>query len=516
MSKPREKLASSLAVLKEKQSGGTRVFRTTEFSRTARERLVKHGFLQAALKGWLISSSPNPAQGDTTPWFASFWEFCSRYCTFRFEDDWHLSPQLSLDLHAEKSKIPKQVVVFSTRAQNNRISLPHDTSLYAVKQQSNPPETDLMTLRGLRVFRPEAALIRVPPSYYRLSPTEAEVVLSGIQEPSVLLHHLLEGGHSTVAGRLAGAYRRLLRPEIADEIRSAMRAAGHDVRESDPFDSDGEMAPFLHTPTPPIAGRLLRLWASGRQAVLDTIGGPPEAPPDPKTYLAAIDDIYRHDAYHSLSIEGYRVTPELLARVASGDWDPDEDAAHREDSNALAARGYYQAFRLVRDTVARSYAQNDPSMIRLEHRGWYRELFAPHVAAGLLDAPTLAGYRTIPVYLRGSRHMPPRWEILRHAMPTVFDLIEEEPEPAVRAVLGHWLMGYVHPFPDGNGRVARFVMNALFATAGYPWTVIRAQDREDYLESLEQASVGDDLRPFAAFVNSQMEMSASMTLGFAT
>jgi Fic family protein len=78
-------------------------------------------------------------------------------------------------------------------------------------------------------------------------------------------------------------------------------------------------------------------------------------------------------------------------------------------------------------------------------------VFGPHVAAGLLSTAMLAGYRNAPVYIRGSRHVPPRWELLAAAMPALFDLIENEPEPAVRAVLGHWLLGYVHPFPDGNG-----------------------------------------------------------------
>lgn len=42
--------------------------------------------------------------------------------------------------------------------------------------------------------------------------------------------------------------------------------------------------------------------------------------------LKAADDIYVTDAYHSLSIEGYRVSPELIERVRSGEWDPDENA----------------------------------------------------------------------------------------------------------------------------------------------------------------------------------------------
>ena len=41
---------------------------------------------------------------------------------------------------------------------------------------------------------------------------------------------------------------------------------------------------------------------------------------------------------------------------------------------------------------------------------------------------------------------------MRDAMPALFNLIERESEPSVRAVLGHWLFGYMHPSPDGNGR----------------------------------------------------------------
>ena len=93
--------------------------------------------------------------------------------------------------------------------------------------------------------------------------------------------------------------------------------------------------------------------------------------------------------------------------------------------------------------------------------------------AGLIAHPLLAHSRNDPVYLRTSRYVPPRWEAVRDAMPALFDLLENEPEPGVRAVLSHWLFGYVHPYPNGNGPMARFLMNAMFASGGYPWTVIR-------------------------------------------
>ena len=120
----------------------------------------------------------------------------------------------------------------------------------------------------------------------------------------------------------------------------------------------------------------------------------------------------------------------------------------------------------------------------------------------------LAGHRGVPVFLRGSRHVPPRAELIGEAMPALFDLIEREPSPGVRAVLGHWLIGYVHPFPDGNGRIARFLMNALLAGGGYPWTVIRVDDRAEYLAALEAASVESNIRPFAHFVARQIRRSS--------
>ena len=81
-------------------------------------------------------------------------------------------------------------------------------------------------------------------------------------------------------------------------------------------------------------------------------------------------------------------------------------------------------------------------------------------------------------------------------MPALFDLLETENE---RAVLGHWLFGYIHPYPDGNGRRARFVMNAMLASGGYPWTVIQAENRAAYLSALESASIDQDIAPFARF-----------------
>ena len=48
--------------------------------------------------------------------------------------------------------------------------------------------------------------------------------------------------------------------------------------------------------------------------------------------------------------------------------------------------------------------------------------------------------------------------------------------------------------------MARFVMNTMLASGGYPWTVIRVEDRNLYMTALEKASINQGIIPFAQFV----------------
>jgi len=130
----------------------------------------------------------------------------------------------------------------------------------------------------------------------------------------------------------------------------------------------------------------------------------------------------------------------------------------------------------------------------------YRELFGPSVTVGILKATDLAGYRDHPVYIRGSVHVPPNYEAVRELIPAFFELLKNEKEPAVRAVLGHYFFVYIHPYMDGNGRVGRFLMNVMLAGGGYPWTVIPLEQRNIYMAALEEASVNQNIIPFADFL----------------
>ena len=59
-------------------------------------------------------------------------------------------------------------------------------------------------------------------------------------------------------------------------------------------------------------------------------------------------------------LKGNRVTPELIERVRSGTWNPDNNEGDRDQRNALAARGYWQAFQAVRKSRREDLERRKP------------------------------------------------------------------------------------------------------------------------------------------------------------
>ncbi|MGQ0530591.1 MAG: Fic family protein [Panacagrimonas sp.] len=504
MAEPSTTLAASLEILKELQDRGIVAIRTRHMTRTHRERLLKNGFIREVMKGWYIPTRPDEPAGESTAWYASFWTFCADYLTERFSNAWCLSPEQSLAFHAGDWTVPRQVLVRTPKGGNKPTTLPHSTSIFDVRLEL-PPEQDTETKDGLRVFRLPAALIAVPPSYFTAHPIPVRAALSTVTNGSDVLSRLLDGGHSTIAGRLAGAFRNIGRTQIANDILGAMAAAGYTVNELDPFTDRAPMT-FGLRETSPYVNRIRMDWQSMRADVLAHFINPPAQPQDKASYLKHIDEVYVRDAYNSLSIEGYRVSAELIERVRSGNWNPEHIEADRNHRDALAARGYWQAFQQVKKSVEKVLNGENAGLVSgADHSGWYRELFGPGVVAGLIRPADLAGYRSHPVYIRRSMHVPPRYEAVRELMPAFFELIQNEPEPAVRVVLGHFVFVYIHPYMDGNGRMGRFLMNVMLASGGYPWTVVPLERRTDYMAALEQASVDKNIIPFTQLIRSLVE-----------
>ena len=65
----------------------------------------------------------------------------------------------------------------------------------------------------------------------------------------------------------------------------------------------------------------------------------------------------------------------------------------------------------------------------------------------------------------------------------------------------------IHPFPDGNGRTGRLLMNLELMKEGFPITIIKKEDREDYYNALEKAHSNDDYEDIISFIENNVEKS---------
>ena len=69
--------------------------------------------------------------------------------------------------------------------------------------------------------------------------------------------------------------------------------------------------------------------------------------------------------------------------------------------------------------------------------------------------------------------------------------------PVELAALFHYRYIRIHPFEDGNGRIARLIVNFILARHDYPMIVVRSRSKKDYLEALHQADLEVGATPSA-------------------
>jgi len=508
MATHQELLAASLAELKKLQDAGRNVFASSDLSPTHRRRLQKSGFLREIMRGWYMVSRPEEMAGESTPWRANWREFVARYANGRFGEDWYLSPELSLLEQTASPLGARQVVIHSTRGHNNVAMTKSGWSLVDIHTKDPAPTEEIEIGNGLRLLSTAYALTQVSEQFFRTYKTAAQTALSLLPDISDLARVLLASGKTIVAGRLVGALRTLKREREANDLLEAMKAAGHKITVTNPFDSP----PVIVDPAikrSPYVYRVHEMWARMRETVIHEFPPVPGLPENTRAYLQDIDARYVADAYNSLSIEGYAVTTGLIEKVRSGNWNPDNEE-DRKSRDALAAKGYSIAHDAVRKSIEKILAGKNPGeVLRDDHAGWNRALWTPSVTAGIIKPEDLAGYRNGPVFIKNADHVPPPREGVRDAMPALFDLLEKEEHAAVRAVLGHFVFVFIHPYMDGNGRLGRFVMNAMLASGGYPWTVVGVERRPQYMDALDDASSKGDIRPLAVFIAGEVSRQAS-------
>lgn len=137
-----------------------------------------------------------------------------------------------------------------------------------------------------------------------------------------------------------------------------------------------------------------------------------------------------------------------------------------------------------------------------------------------VDDEHAGAYRTGQVYIAGSEHVPPPGAAVPGRMDEYVVWLERSRldvesgrrlHPVERAARAHFWLVDIHPFVDGNGRVARLLMNLLLMQSGYPIAVIRIEDRATYYNALEAGHQGR-LEAFLVLVAQAVDRTADIIL----
>jgi Fic family protein len=136
----------------------------------------------------------------------------------------------------------------------------------------------------------------------------------------------------------------------------------------------------------------------------------------------------------------------------------------------------------------------------------FEELFRPAVDMGLVEPGTLRGFRTGAVGLSGWRHIPPNAMKIRDLLGGLERFAADTNiAPVTRAIVVHLEFVTIHPFLDGNGRLARLLFNLQLLRAGLPWLTVRNDEKIPFFRAIEAAQVDGQTEPYARFMRHAIE-----------
>ncbi|GHO89155.1 Fic family protein [Dictyobacter formicarum] len=117
------------------------------------------------------------------------------------------------------------------------------------------------------------------------------------------------------------------------------------------------------------------------------------------------------------------------------------------------------------------------------------------VMRGILDETQTGTWRTVPVYIRGSNMTPPPARDVPRRMREWEQWVNgkqgQQYDPVTRAAIAHHGFEAVHPFPDGNGRVGRLLLNLMLMREGYPPALVLKDWRIRYIHALDTGNTGN-------------------------
>lgn len=201
-----------------------------------------------------------------------------------------------------------------------------------------------------------------------------------------------------------------------------------------------------------------------------------------------LEDIRLRHTYHSDAIEGNTLT--------------------LQETKLVLEQGITIGGKPLKDHIeARNDAEAFDFMVHLVQK---KEPFSQEIIQQIHDIVTKGllkesgRYRTGNVRITGSSITPPSYQKITTLMDDYIRTIKNlSIHPLKKAAIIHHRLVWIHPFFDGNGRVARLITNLFFMQQGYPPMILKQEQRKTYYNVLHQADL-ENLSPLALFLSKAM------------
>lgn len=211
--------------------------------------------------------------------------------------------------------------------------------------------------------------------------------------------------------------------------------------------------------------------------------------PLPKELVKNLDEWFSVElAYTSNAIEGNTLTRAETALVV----EKGITVQGKSLKEHLEATNHVEALEYVKTLVGktrRDITKNDVSDIN-------------KLILNKTEGDSAGRYRTMPARLTGSETILPNPAKIPELMDKFIAWLQGEnlDHPVIIAADAHFKLVSIHPFPNGNGRTSRLLMNLILMQEDYPPAIIRKEDRTAYIDSLEKGQKTGNLEDFHRLV----------------
>lgn len=224
----------------------------------------------------------------------------------------------------------------------------------------------------------------------------------------------------------------------------------------------------------------------------------------PQTTANLADLVRLMNCYYSNLIEGHNTMPRDIERALANDLDGEEARRNLQ----VEARAHIHVQRMIDRRHAEGTLPEPASadFLRELHRAFYAEALDPMLmieGAGRRFRMEPGAFRSEPLHdVAVGRHIPPGSAQVGIFMRTFEQRYRLEPlgkgGRIVAMAASHHRLNYIHPFPDGNGRVSRLMSHAIGLTAGIGasglWSVSRGlarglDSRQEYKQMMDHADM---------------------------